>query len=545
MGSPVVSYSDLPAGAQVYSDLPPGASLAPKQAQQPGFLENLGHTFGIGAQEDEARKQQLMQHPIASLFEAMGGPAVQVARMIYGQGRQTAGELGQAGTSLMQGNPSMATAHAVNAIPLVGQGMQRMDAETTTHPDQSWLEQLKATLTPGNIGTAIGTSAQVAPLLLGAADQIAPGRPVIPNPSLVKPKLPSPVSPTELSARSINQAINPRVASSQNLIDALQEHGGDVTDYAQRNGIGIRGALDYSKAAQGAADETYGQYRGILDPVADKTVPVPAEYQGSLTNTPFSESGRYANLGQLDSRLGDINNLKAAAFNNTTGQGTMTALEKIGLDTEHAKIADILHQSLADANGIAPEDVAGLRTKFGKLNTIADQTNASVNAKSGLQANINQGTRNVPLSTGGAVIEGINRLRGGPQAIADRALVKAIAKSPLNPTTPPPSGISPTEPPAIKPRLSLAQAAGIKVEPNPLRPIAMDPEAARAQVSTMNKSLARRESILMDQASEARANNLVRSLREQELLGPARKLQQSASSSLSPRLADILERTGR
>src|ERR1035441_8093318 len=29
MDSPVVSYSDLPAGAQVYSDLPPGASLTP------------------------------------------------------------------------------------------------------------------------------------------------------------------------------------------------------------------------------------------------------------------------------------------------------------------------------------------------------------------------------------------------------------------------------------------------------------------------------------------------------------------------------------
>ena len=283
-------------------------------------------------------------------------------------------------------------------------------------------------------GLALGAALPGAVSLAGEAAPVV-GDVMAATADMPPAKLTSPVSPAELSARSINQAINPRVASAQNLIDALQAHAGDVTDYANRNGIGINGALDYSKAAQGAADEAYGQYRSILDPNAAKTVPVPAEYQGALTRTPFSDSGRYANLGQLNSRLGDINNLKAAAFDKTTGQSTMTALEKMGLDVEHAKIADILHNSLGDATGVSPEDIAGLRTKFGKLNTIADQTNASVNAKSGLQANINQGTRNVPLSTGGAVAEAFNRLRGGPQAIADRALVKSIANSPIAPTS--------------------------------------------------------------------------------------------------------------
>lgn len=156
-------------------------------AAQPGFWENLGHTVGIGKEEQAQREQYAKDHPILNTLKQAGGPAVQMGEMLYGQGKQTLGELGQGITSLREGNPAQAATHAISAVPLVGPALTKMAAEAPpTTPGQSYGSRVLAAATPGNIGTALGTAAQVAPMLLGAVDNVAPNRPTIPNPPVGK-----------------------------------------------------------------------------------------------------------------------------------------------------------------------------------------------------------------------------------------------------------------------------------------------------------------------------------------------------------------------
>jgi hypothetical protein len=148
--------------------------------QQPGFLENLGHTFGIGRDEAQQQQQEFNAHPIRNILGTATGikPVADLASGLWSGGKRIAGELGQAGNAALHGDASGTLAHGVNAIPFVGPAMQKMEAEApATHPSQSWLEQAKTLATPGNLGTAVGTAAQTAPMLLGGADTIAPARP--------------------------------------------------------------------------------------------------------------------------------------------------------------------------------------------------------------------------------------------------------------------------------------------------------------------------------------------------------------------------------
>lgn len=159
------------------------AGFKDQEQQQPGFWENLGHTLGIGSQEDAQRLADFKAHPIQSLAMAAAGPAGQLAKTAYSLIKSSSGELGQAQSSMLEGNAPAAAVHAIQAVPIVGPAVSKMaDEAPAAHPGQSYASQVLAGATPGNIGTAVGTAAQVAPMVLGAADAAAPTRPVIPNP---------------------------------------------------------------------------------------------------------------------------------------------------------------------------------------------------------------------------------------------------------------------------------------------------------------------------------------------------------------------------
>ena len=143
------------------------AGFKRQNEQQPGFWENLGHAFGIGTQEAEQRQQDLQQHPVRSTAEALLGPAYAAGKAIYQQGAQSVGELEQAGESLGRGNPAEAGVHAIQSVPIVGPAINKMAEQAPpTTPGQSYLSQVKSDATPGNVGTALGTAAQVAPMVL-------------------------------------------------------------------------------------------------------------------------------------------------------------------------------------------------------------------------------------------------------------------------------------------------------------------------------------------------------------------------------------------
>lgn len=264
--------------APTYLDLDTGEPVGGKP---PGFWENLGHTFGVGSAEDAQRQQQFEQHPLQSLGEAALGPAYAMGKGIVQQAGQSGSELGQAVQSLGQGNAPGAAVHAIQAVPLVGPALSKMaDEAPPTTPGQSYPSKVLAA-TPGNIGTAVGTAAQVAPMLLSGADAAIEGRPstippgggsgdVAPSgPSAMRSfaakLLPSLVdgSPEDLMTRAVkpgknNTGWNNDVQTAVPLMKSAE----------QALGKPIAGVDDALEAAQAAKKQIWQQYQARLGPAA-------------------------------------------------------------------------------------------------------------------------------------------------------------------------------------------------------------------------------------------------------------------------------------
>jgi hypothetical protein len=156
----------------------PGKSTA--QGEQPGFISNLAHAFGADPGSLQARQADLAAHPIRSTVEALGGPAVMAGEGLISGGKRIGGELKKAFQAGEEGNAPGVASHAISAIPFVGPALDKMSDESPpTQPGESYAGKVWADATPGNIGTAMGTAAQLAPAVLGGADEIAPDRPLV------------------------------------------------------------------------------------------------------------------------------------------------------------------------------------------------------------------------------------------------------------------------------------------------------------------------------------------------------------------------------
>jgi len=196
-----IPYSAVPQaqklGYQFDTNKIPERDLTPQEAYekdhaQPGFFENLGHSFGIGEQEAQAAAQERSAHPVKHIIEDATGltPVLAVGGGLINGAKRIGGELKQAWDADSLDNPARteeSTPHLINAVPFLGPAINKMaDEAPPSTPGQSYTSQVMADATPGNLGTALGTAAQVAPMVLGAVDQAAPGRPVIPTPPIIK-----------------------------------------------------------------------------------------------------------------------------------------------------------------------------------------------------------------------------------------------------------------------------------------------------------------------------------------------------------------------
>jgi len=176
-GSVMAGWTVVPNG-NTSAWKPVAKTTAP--VDQPGFLENLGHSFGIGKKDVEDAQKERDTHPIRSLAEAALGPAYQTGKGLYGQFMQSTDEAGKAIDALRGSNPDEAGVHAVRAVPIVVPALDRMAEEAPPdRPGQSYMSRVWADATPGNVGTALGTAAQVAPMVLGGLDTAAPERPLV------------------------------------------------------------------------------------------------------------------------------------------------------------------------------------------------------------------------------------------------------------------------------------------------------------------------------------------------------------------------------
>ena len=219
----------------------PVTKPAAPPAEQPGFLENLGHAFGIGKEEEEQREADERAHPIRNGLKALiGGPALPVAEGLYGGAKRSIGEISKGIDSLSdapkgQHNWWGLASHAISAVPFIGPAIDKMAEESPpTHPGQSYASQVFADATPGNIGTALGTAAQVAPLVLGGLDMAAPGRTPIapiaaplrrmalgdPNAAALKGLRVGPASAKSLSTLKSVEGARPYMQGVQSLADA-------------------------------------------------------------------------------------------------------------------------------------------------------------------------------------------------------------------------------------------------------------------------------------------------------------------------------------
>lgn len=518
----------LPEGAELrpIQGLPEGAELRPMGNQppvskpsppQPGFLENLGHTFGIGTQEAQERAR----HPIRSMVESY--PPVALGESLYGGAKRITGELGQAVQGIREHNPAAAGVHAIQAIPFVGAGMEKMASEL---PAKQGAYDL-GDITGGQVGTAVGTGLQVAPMLLGAADTAFPGRPTIGTPGAsIAERIrgyKSPVIPTEIqNASKVAKAIRPVGGVGPDLESNLATQLPHIRAFAEESGNPLHSQWEAAQAARGLGERGLGHYQErILEPFKDapismRTVP---EYQGNV-----SGEGRMTTLGDINARISDINDMTRGPMGRakTVGQ-QMSEMERLGLENEGGKLRSILYKELSRRTGIPEEDIKSLREGYGQQFSIADTIDAARRARLGPQGASAEGG-SVPLSKVGAIDKLVTALRGGQDFLANRNFRKAAAPFEARPITYPEPGPPPE---MAASRKSLAEARGIEVEPNPIR---AEPVSNPEQVSTRNRSLARRELGIDQQRQAAMDAEQQQAARLEQMLQKGRQTQEAAKT---------------
>lgn len=135
---------------QIQKDFPD----AFKQEQpQEGFLHSIGSQFGLTPEAGEARRQELLHHPVKTILKNLvdpGGVGEGTVRGVADYGKRLFSDAYDAGQSLAAHNPAQAGVDAIDAIPILGPA------------------ELKAAdqYGEGNIGGAAGT-------VMGAAPQAA------------------------------------------------------------------------------------------------------------------------------------------------------------------------------------------------------------------------------------------------------------------------------------------------------------------------------------------------------------------------------------
>ena len=240
----------------------------------------------------------------------------------------------------------------------------------------------------------------------------------------------SPLSLNEQSALSLTKAINPSLSAWQELKTSLASQFGNVSDYAQRNGLTINNSHELSKVAGLAADESAKHY-------ADNVLGPHGDIERDVTEGPLTGK---ASLSQIDSRVGDINQELRAAYRKPTPGQTASSLAGASdaeLMSERAHLTGIIHQSLGDLNGMDPRDVFAARQRTGQLRTIQSESVGAANSISSADARQTTGAGgSIPTSKSEMLSTVLAKIAPGltPESQAAKALQRAISASTIEPT---------------------------------------------------------------------------------------------------------------
>ena len=231
---------------------------------------------------------------------------------------------------------------------------------------------------------------------------------------------PSPdvVPPSEMAARKLSQAVLPATKDATGFIQAADKEVPNVLAYAREQKNPLNTQLEFSKAAQGSAQQARDFYeKQVLEP-NDKMV----ETTGTGFGRQTGEGPKtYAKLSDIDKRVVEINKQLDKPSLNVDDQRRALA-SKTELQQEARSLTQLLHQHLSDATGIPPEGIADLRQRVGRSYELAHDTDAAVTAR--MQGEGQSKLGDLPLSKIPARL--VEMVRGGPTAIADRQFQRAI-----------------------------------------------------------------------------------------------------------------------
>jgi hypothetical protein len=235
---------------------------------------------------------------------------------------------------------------------------------------------------------------------------------------------PSIVPRTEMAARQLSAAVLPATKDATNFIQAAAQEVPNVIDYAKRTGNPLNTQLEFSKAAQGYAQDVRNFYTNdVLGPSQDKLV----KTNGTGFGQRMGESpDTYATLGEIDKRIIDVNKqLDAPSLNADDARRALAS--KTGLQQEASGLRDILHKNLAQSTGLAPDQIADIRQRVGRSYELANDTDAAVTQR--MQAEGKSELKPVTATQVPSIV--FNKyLRGGTVSIADRAFQSAIKQFP-------------------------------------------------------------------------------------------------------------------
>ncbi len=238
---------------------------------------------------------------------------------------------------------------------------------------------------------------------------------------------PSPeiVPPIQTAAEKLAGSIVPKAKQIPGFVNDIQRNAGNIRDYVQESGNPLKTQAEFEKAVQGAGNKRYEHFtKNILGPIADQPIEVPEGYGGKMTGQ------NTAKLGDIHGRIARINQLTSPAYAKANPGDVASELAKRpmeSLQAEHAALNPVFQNAVADATGIPAEDIANLRRDFGSLRGLG---NTVTEARAGRIAKVGAGAEGstspqLHASPFAFINQGIDVLRGGRTAIADRALQRA------------------------------------------------------------------------------------------------------------------------
>ena len=432
-----------------------GGKIADSEPER-GFIGSFADATGIS----NIKPKDLLG--IVSPAEAaskMGRGLVEEGKRVYGEAK----------AGLTSQNPVEAQRHITAAVPFVGAGIDA-GGKQIEQGNYSGAAGTLAGLVANEFGLELAPAAiknlpKAGNAAINAIDATAEA------PGKIKDRLyptSKSLAPEQIAARKLSKALVVPVLAEPNFLNAATAEAGTIKAYAKANNLPINSTVDLANAAEATAKAVQEHFdKEILGPNAKEVVTAPTDYRGTKLNV----EGSRATLGEINSRINAINAELSPNYRQATQMKTNAAnVSDADLISEKRKLTGLLHDKLADATGLEPEDIAALRQKAGKLRTIADEVNLSANTNTTAAGKAAMGRSDIPTGTKMGLVErGIQHIRGGPEVIGNRAVNAAMRNiGPTDLILPNPR-VNPAPPPLANPIQNQATS------PQMVRPVYNEP----------------------------------------------------------------------